>query len=115
MSDRRTYVRYVLWFPVTLITSQGTVGAICRDVSSGGMLLSCAANLPADSLTTCRFRLSQDAGDEIVVRGRVLREDRNADDLELVFPFRVAIEFEAPRNDIEEMLRHAQDRIRLDS
>ena len=113
MSERRNYVRYVLWFPVTLLTSSGPIGAICRDVSPGGMLLSCGSVVPTDSITTCRFRLSLDATEEFVVRGHVLRADRNQDDLELVFPFRIAIEFDTPRPDIEEMLRHAQDRLRL--
>ena len=113
MSERRTYVRYVLWFPVTLLTSSGPIGAICRDLSSGGMLLSCGAMLPADSITTCKFRLSLESADEVTVRGRVVRIERNQDDLELVFPFRVAIEFDTPRADIEEMLRHAQDRLRI--
>jgi hypothetical protein len=113
MSERRNYVRFVVWFPVTLQTSAGAVGAICRDVGSGGMLLSCGTLLPADSVTTCRFRLSLDSSDELTVRGRVVRSDKNQDDLELVFPFRVAIEFDTARTDIEEMLRHAQDRLRV--
>jgi hypothetical protein len=112
VTERRNYARYVIWFPVTLLTSDGAVGAICRDVSPGGMLLSCARNLPADSITTCRFRLSLDDTDETTIRGRVLREERNVDDLELVFPFRVAIEFDTPRPDIEERFRHAQDQLR---
>jgi hypothetical protein len=77
------------------------------------MLLSCGSPLPADSVTTCRFRLSLDATEELTVRGHVLRSDRNQDDLELVFPYRIAVEFDTPRPDIEEMLRHAQDRLRL--
>ncbi len=113
MNERRNYVRYILWFPVTLLTSQGNIGAICRDVSPGGMLLSCATRLPTDSVTTCRFRLSLSDADEISVRGRVVRESRNEDDLELVFPFRVAIEFDTPRPDIEEQLRHAEERHRV--
>src|SRR5580704_17925464 len=102
VSERRHYVRYVLWFPVTLVTTEGKIGAICRDVSPGGMLVSAAVVVPPDSALTCRFRLSVDTSDELVARGRVIRCERNVDDLELVFPYRVAISFDPRPPEIEE-------------
>ena len=112
VSERRQYHRYVLWFPVTLLTTEGKIGAICRDVSSGGMLVSAAVVVPPDSALTCRFRLSAEASDELVTRGRVIRCDRNVDDLELVFPYRVAIAFDPRPPEIEEALKNAQARLR---
>jgi hypothetical protein len=68
--------------------------------------------LPADSPLSCRFRLSVENKEELEARGRVVRSDRNADELELVFPFRIAIEFDANTPDIEELLKDAQSRLR---
>jgi hypothetical protein len=112
VSERRHYSRYVLWFPVTLVTTEGKIAAICRDVSSGGMLVSAAIAVPADSALTCRFRLSVETSDELVTRGRVIRTERNVDDLELVFPHRVAIAFDSRLPEIEELLKNAQARLR---
>jgi hypothetical protein len=112
VSERRQYSRYVLWFPVTLVTTEGKIAAICRDVSSGGMLVSAAIVVPPDSALSCRFRLSAEASDELVTRGRVIRCERNVDDLELVFPFRVAISFDPRKPEIEELLKNAQARLR---
>ena len=112
MPERRSFVRYVLWFPVT-IDSQGTkIASICRDASPGGMLVSAAAMLAAGGQVTCQFRLSVDSPEELAITGKVIRSERNADELELVFPFRVGITFDPPRTDLEEQLRHAQAHLR---
>jgi hypothetical protein len=37
-----------------------------------------------------------------------VRSERNSDDLELVFPHRIAIEFEPPWPVIEELLKNAE-------
>jgi len=112
MGERRTHVRYIVWFPVTLTAGDAQVGTICRDASSGGLLVSSPALLDPQLSVSCSFRLSMDASDDFSTPGRVLRADPNADDLGLVFPYRLAIAFEPPRPDIEELLRHAETRLR---
>jgi hypothetical protein len=115
ISERRSYVRYVLWFPVTLHVEQGKLGCICRDAGPGGMLVSSPVPLEAGSAIRCQFRLSLDTKDELVAEAKVLRCERNADELELVFPHRIAITFDPPRLDLEEHLRHAQTTLRQQS
>ena len=62
---------------------------------------------------TCSFRLSTAPSEkEQVTTGRILRCDRNDDDLELVFPYRVAVEFSPPPLDIEETLKRAESKLR---
>jgi hypothetical protein len=112
MGERRTYVRYIVWFPVTLRAGDAQVGTICRDASSGGLLVSSPALLDAQLAVTCSFRLSPDATEDVAIAGRILRADPNVDDLGLVFPYRLAIAFDPPRPDIEELLRHAETRLR---
>ena len=132
--EKRVYVRYVRWFPVTLSPAEGTgpvrsssrpppsdagvpsskrlgsgkIGAICRDASTGGMLVSSPVLLETDRRITCSFRISLQDSIDFSIEGRVVRGERNVDDLELVFPFRIAISFEPPLPDIEERLKNAQ-------
>lgn len=112
MPERRTYARYVIWFPVTLRARGVEVGTICRDASSGGLLVSSPVELEPDTPVACAFRLSLEAKADLSVEGVVVRAERNADDLELVFPFLLAVAFNPPRADIEEMLRHAEEQFR---
>lgn len=114
-SERRIYHRYVLWFPVTLIADGREVGTICRDASTGGLLVSAPVVFAKAARVTCRFRISPEESTELTAEGRVLRCSRNADDLELVFPHRVAIEFDTPKPEIEESLKNAQARLRESS
>ena len=112
--ERRSYNRYVLWFPVTLMTPAGRVGAICRDASGGGLLVSAQMDLSEGMPLTATFRLPPMLSHEVACHARVVRSTKNSDDLELVFPFRVAIEFEAPHPEIEELLRNAEHHARPD-
>jgi hypothetical protein len=108
MPERRTYARYVIWFPVTLRTHDLEVGTICRDASSGGLLVSSPVEIMPETSVTCEFRLSLEAKTDLSAMGVLVRAERNANDLELVFPFLLAVAFDPPRADIEEMLRHAE-------
>jgi hypothetical protein len=114
MSEKRHHFRYVLWFPVTLVLPDGrAIGAICRDASVGGLLVSSPVLVAGGSPVTCSFRLSTAPSEkEQVTTGRILRCDRNDDDLELVFPYRVAVEFSPPPLDIEETLKRAESKLR---
>ncbi len=46
--ERRIYERCVIWFPVTLRAGDDEIGTICRDASSGGLMVSSPVALLKD-------------------------------------------------------------------
>lgn len=110
--ERRIYQRYVIWFPVTLRAGDEEVGTICRDASSGGLLVSSPIQLKPRTPVVCAFRLSVQSHIDVSSGGVVLRVERNEGDMVLAFPYRLAIGFDPARPDIEEMLRDAEKAFR---
>ncbi len=110
--ERRIYERYVIWFPVTLRTGDEEIGTICRDASSGGLMVSSPLQLKPKTPVVCGFRLSIESHADVSAAGVVVRVDRNEGDMVLAFPYRLAIGFDSARLDIEEMLRHAEKAFR---
>ena len=110
--ERRTYERYVIWFPVTVRAGDVEVGTICRDASSGGLMVSSPIQLKPKTPVACAFRLSIESQADVSSAGVVLRVERNEGDMVLAFPYRLAIGFDPARPDIEEMLRHAEKAFR---
>jgi hypothetical protein len=106
--ERRTYERYVIWFPVTLRAGDEEIGTICRDASSGGLMVSSPIQMKPGTPVVCAFRLSIESRTDVSSAGVVLRAERNEGDLVLAFPYRLAIIFDPARPDIEEMLRDAE-------
>jgi hypothetical protein len=110
--ERRIYERYVIWFPVTLRADDAEIGTICRDASSGGLMVSSPIQLKPKTPVVCAVRLTIESHVDVSLAGVVLRVDRNEGDLVLAFPYRLAIGFDPARPDIEEMLRHAEKAFR---
>lgn len=110
--ERRIYQRYVIWFPVTIRAGDEEVGTICRDASSGGLLVSSPIQLKPKTPVDCAFRLSIESHVDVSSAGVVVRVERNEGDMVLAFPYRLAIGFDPARPDIEEMLRHAEKTFR---
>ncbi len=96
MLEKRNYRRYDVWFPVTLTQDGIEVWAICRDASSGGVLLSAVRAVPIGAKVTARFKVSREAKAERSVAATVVRSDLNEDALVLAFPHRIALEFDGP-------------------
>jgi PilZ domain len=110
--ERRIYERYVIWFPVTLRAGDQEVGTICRDASSGGLMVSSPIQLQPKTAVVCAFRLTVESHVDVSLAGVVLRVERNDGDLVLAFPYRLAIGFDPARPDLEEMLRNAEKAFR---
>jgi PilZ domain len=118
--ERRSFERYVIWFPVTLRVADPSggepmteeIGTICRDASSGGLLVSSPIQLKPETPVVCAFRLTIESHVDVSSAGVVLRVERNEGDMVLAFPYRLAISFDPARPDIEEMLRHAEKAFR---
>lgn len=99
LPDKRTFQRYTLWFPITLVPqtdAPGEVWAICRDASAGGILVSSAALVPVGTMIEARFRVAPHGVEERIVEAAVVRCEANDGELMLAFPFRLALRFTTP-------------------
>lgn len=108
--EKRTFRRYALWFPVTLVPSSEDLGraevwAICRDASAGGMLVSSATLVTVGTKVSARFRVAQHEK-ERVVDALVIRSESNDGELMLAFPFRIGLRFTTPILDLPDELAH---------
>jgi hypothetical protein len=112
--EKRTFRRYALWFPVTLLPKQhgmAEVWAICRDASAGGILVSSVTLLPVGAELATRFRVAPHGVAERVVEATVVRSELNDGDLMLAFPFRLGLRFTSPVPELpEELARQMEER-----
>lgn len=103
--EKRTFLRYPRWFPVTLTAIgenpedilSASIGAICRDASAGGIQVSSLVPFETGTRVEARFRISRrEDSPEHVVAAAVVRSETNDDELMLAFPFRLALRFLTP-------------------
>jgi PilZ domain-containing protein len=116
--DRRSFRRYALWFPVTLMATRTDaaeggreVWAICRDASAGGLQLSSVSPLAVGTSVTARFRVSPNVATERAVEATIVRSESNDGDLMLAFPYRLGLRFGEP---IPELPQELADQIGLE-
>lgn len=107
-SEKRSYQRYRLWFPVTLTTEDREIWAICRDASAGGIQVSSVLPLTRGTRVKARFRVSATDTRGRNVRAEIIRSESNDGELLLAFPFRLGLRFEHPLPELpEELAQHA--------
>lgn len=82
---------------------------MCRDVSARGILLSAASNLAPGSKVSVTFRVLPDEPDDRTLHGRVVRVEPNTDDLDGLWPLRLAVEFDEPVTALQEQLAAAEE------
>ena len=58
--DKRAHDRTKLWFPVTVVSNDRSIWAVCYDASAGGMRLSCSQTVVPSSTVTLVFRIVPD-------------------------------------------------------
>jgi hypothetical protein len=109
MSDKRQYHRFAIWFPITLVIDAREVWAICRDASSGGLLVSSESALEVGTKLVARFKVSPRARSERVIAAKVVRHDATVGELMQAFPYRAALEFEKPVYDLLDDLARFSD------
>jgi hypothetical protein len=95
VDEKRSYLRYALWFPVTVDAASHKVWAVCKDVSAGGILISGTTEMKIGDVVTLSFRVSPD-GEERRVAGRIVRVEAPEPNPRAVWPHRMAIEFLEP-------------------
>lgn len=106
--EKRTFRRYSLWFPVTLLAEGREVWAICRDASAGGILVSSVMPLPAGTKVTAKFRVAPVGAEERTASAVVVRNTTNDGDLVLAFPYRLGLRFDQPLPELpQDLEQHA--------
>jgi hypothetical protein len=109
MTDRRAHQRYCLWFPVEVDATNGGTFAICRDASSGGILIESARGLEVDAEVEVTFRVTMDS-EPRKVRGRIVRMEQGDDAPRAVWTHRVAIAFHEPQAELHGLFRSVSSR-----
>lgn len=94
--QRRSHGRYHVWFPVQVEGTDGlTAMAVNQNISAGGMLVRISTKLAQDQEVTLRFKVPPELREERELKGRILRIEPNAEDPQGMFPYRIAVEFDA--------------------
>jgi len=95
-SEKREYRRYKIFFPVTLRIGEEEIVGVCRDASAKGVLI--AASTPVEPGATCvaRFRTSTELRDERTLEAKVVRQELSGEEMQLAFPYSIALEFTKP-------------------
>jgi hypothetical protein len=109
MSDKRSYSRYSLWFPVTVDGASRQMWAVCKDVSAGGILISGSSKLAIGDVVTLSFRVTPE-DDERRVTGRIVRIEAPDPDPRTVWSHRMAIEFLEPDPTLQAVFSPASSR-----
>src|SRR5690606_24303829 len=92
---RRSVERYKAWFPVR-ITAEATSGsALARNVSETGMLVATRRKFAVGDPVEVALLLEESKGSP-ALRGTIVRSGPNEEDPSGLWPFKVAITFEAP-------------------
>ena len=110
MTERRAHQRYCLWFPVEVdATDGGGAVAICRDASSGGILIESARGLEVDAEVEVSFRVTIDS-ELRKVKGRIVRIEQGDDAPRAVWTHRLAIAFHEPQAELHGLFRSVSSR-----
>lgn len=106
MEDKRVHNRFTLWLPVRVDARSGRMEAVCRDASSGGVLISGSDGLNVGDKVTISFRLSDEDESNGFILGRIVRVDEPGSD----GTRRMAVEFVKPVPELEALFRRASSR-----
>lgn len=103
--ENRRHPRYAIWFPVNVATGDARqVLAVAKDASQSGIAISAPSGFEEGARVTLTFRVPPDSGDERTVDGAVVRHERNPDDPDGLWPWRIGIAFESPLPELEDLL-----------
>ncbi len=98
--EKRAYTRYKMLFPVTLHVGEEDIVGVCRDASVRGILVAASTPVEPGAKVIARFRVSADIRDERTIDAKVVRQELSEGELELAFPYCIALEFDQPIPDL---------------
>ena len=110
--ERRAHHRFRLWIPARIEgEDRPSRLAVGHDMSQKGSLLVTRSKLRAGERVRLFLRIPPDGDEEQQIAARVLRTDDNVADPEGLWPYRVAVEFDQPYPEVEELLRRNSEYI----
>jgi hypothetical protein len=110
--EQRQHARYQIWFPVQVDGGDlENAMAINHNIGAGGMLIALSAELKTGTEVAVTFRLPPDGDVERRLQGQIVRIERNNDDPDGVWPYRMAIAFDQVAGDLVPFLEKAVGRI----
>lgn len=108
--ERRHHRRFRLWLPARIKGgAEDSQLAIGHDMSQVGALLVTSEALSIGDRVRVFVRLPPDSTQEIEIRARVVRCEPNPQDPQGLWPVAVAVEFEDPVPELENLLRDNVD------
>jgi PilZ domain len=108
--QRRSHVRFQIWFPVQLDGIAQAKIAMTHNTSASGMLVAVASQLTVGEPVELHFRMPP-SGAEHRLTGRVLRIEPNKEDPQGAWPFRAAIAFDEVAEQLQPLLEEAAARL----
>lgn len=106
--QRRKHARYTIWFPVQVDTAELEEAlAVNHNIGAGGMLIALSAELKADQKVKVTFRIPPHDSQERIVEGMIIRVEKNLDDPDGMWPFRIAVAFDEIAQDLVPLLEKA--------
>jgi|SRR5579863_4176568 hypothetical protein len=109
MTEKRSFDRYSLWFPVTIEGAARRVWAVCKDASAGGILISGTQGLCVGDIVNVSFRVSPESA-ERTLTGRIVRVEVPDENPRAVWSHRMAIEFIEPDATLQSSFSRASSR-----
>jgi hypothetical protein len=106
--QRREHARYNIWFPVQVDSEElNDAMAVNHNIGAGGMLIALSAELKTGEDVTVTFRLPPEGDQERRLRGTILRIEKNPEDPDGVWPYRMAVAFDSVSQDLVPLLEKA--------
>jgi hypothetical protein len=81
--------------------------AVSRNISTSGVLMATARELDVGHAVTLRFRVTLKDDEEHVIKGTIVRFEKNQEDPDSLWPFMVAVEFGQPTPVLEPLIEEA--------
>jgi hypothetical protein len=102
MSEGRKFVRKPLWVPIGIDGGKKSVG-ITRDVSVQGVMIAAARKFESGERVSLRL-LRKDGKTELRADGKVVRVEDELGDAAQFWPWKVAVQLDAPLPELAEMI-----------
>jgi len=110
--QRRKHARYHIWFPVQVDAADlNGAMAVNHNIGAGGMLIALTAELKVGQRVAVTFRVPPSGEQEQRFEGRIARVEKNPEDPEGAWPFRIAVVFDDVANELVPLLERAVSRI----
>ncbi|MBN1655445.1 MAG: PilZ domain-containing protein [Deltaproteobacteria bacterium] len=110
--QRRKYARYQIWFPVQVKSGElSGAMAVNHNIGAGGMLIALSAKLEVGEKVAVAFRVPPQSDKEHKIEGLIARVEKNLEDPDGIWPFRIAVVFDEIATDLVPLLEQAVSRI----